>query len=111
MILWWGFLGVCGIIFLAYDAVFKAPERKAQAEAQRTWERQHFNGWRLEQKYPSQSDIEHGILYDRMELKSCTTKGYPGYDQCAAQQYYSSGVPTAPPVETQDNTRKPVRKK
>jgi hypothetical protein len=70
MILWWVFIGICAVIFMIHDAIFKAPERKAQAEAQATWERQHLNGWRLEQKYPSQSDIDHGIFYDRMEQKS-----------------------------------------
>jgi hypothetical protein len=110
MIIWWVFLGVCVVIFLIYDAVFKAPERRAQAEAQATWERQHYNGWKLEQR-SSQSDIEHGIFYDRYDQKTCTTRGYPGYDPCPPQQYYSNGVLSAPPVETQDNVRKPVKKK
>ena len=112
MIIWWVFLGICVVIYGAYDAIFKAPERRAQAEAQATWERQHYNGWQLEQKYPTQSDIEHGIFYDRYDRKSCTTKGYPGYDPCPAQQYYVNGVLSTPPVETQgDNSDKPVRKK
>jgi hypothetical protein len=111
MIVWWGFLGVCVIVFAIYDAIFKAPEQRAQAEAQRIWERQHFNGWRLEQKYPSDSDIEHGIFYDRLEQKSCTDKGYPGYDSCAAQLYYVNGAASSPPVETPVETPKPTRKK
>src|SRR5215469_2571257 len=44
-------------------SIFKAPARNARAEAQATWERQHFNRWKLEQTYPSQSDIEHGIFF------------------------------------------------
>jgi hypothetical protein len=112
MILWWGFLGVCFVIFMIYDAIFKAPERRAQAEAQTTWDRQHFNGWKLEQKYPSQGDIEHGLFFDRYDGKTCTTKGYPGYDPCPAQQYYSNGVLSAPPAETPDDVpRKPVKKR
>ncbi len=112
MIIWWVFLGICFVVFMIYEAVFKAPQRKAQAEAQATWERQNFNGWKLVQKYPSQSDIEHGLFYDRYDQKKCTTRGYPGYDPCPAQQYYSNGVPSTPPVETQDdNSRKPVKKK
>ncbi len=112
MIIWWVFLGACFVVFMIYDAVFKAPERKAQAEAQVLWERQHFNGWQLEQKYPSQADIEHGLFYDRYDQKTCTTRGYPGYDPCPPQQYYSNGVPSMPPVETpDDNSRKPVKKK
>jgi hypothetical protein len=112
MILWWGFLGVCVVILMAYNAIFKAPEQRAQAEAQRTWERQHLNGWRLEQKYPGQSDIEHGIFFDRMEQKSCTTKGYPGYDSCPGQLYYVNGAPSSPPIDAPvETSRKPIRKK
>ena len=112
MIIWWVFLGICFVVFMIYDAIFKAPERKAQVEAQVLWERQHFNGWKLEQKYPSQSDIEHGIFFDRYDQKTCTTKSYPGYDPCPTQQYYSNGMLSTPPVETQDdNSRKPVKKK
>lgn len=112
VILWWGFLGVCFILYMIYDATFKGPERKAQAEAQAAWERQHYNGWKLEQKYPSQSDIEHGIFHDRYDDKYCTTRSYPGYEPCPAQQYYVNGVPGQPPVEIQeDSVRKPVKKK
>jgi hypothetical protein len=39
MIVWWVFLGACALIFMIYDAVFKAPERKERAEAQAQWER------------------------------------------------------------------------
>ena len=111
MIVWWGFLGVCVVIFMIYDALFKAPERKAQAEAQMQWERQHFNGWRLEQKYPLESDIEHGIFHDRLDQKSCTTKGYPGYDKCPPQMYYVNGAPSEPPVEIPDAPQKSLKKK
>lgn len=111
MILWWGFLGVCAVIFMIYDAIFKAPERKSRAEAQATWERQHYNGWKLEQKYSSQSDIEHGIFFDRYEQKSCTTRGYPGYDPCPTQQYYINGIPSQPPVVMQDNPSPKPKKK
>jgi hypothetical protein len=111
MILWWGFLGVCVVIFMIYDAIFKAPERKSRAEAQATWERQHYNGWKLEQKYPSQSDLEHGIFYDRYDQKSCTTRGYPGYDACPPQQYYIDGIPSQPPVVSQDNASPKPKKK
>lgn len=112
MIVWWVFLGACAVVFIIYDAVFKAPERKTQAEAQAVWERQHFNGWRLEQKYPSQSNIEHGLFFDGLTRKTCTTKGYPGYDPCPMQQYYIEGQPGSPPVETPDNTpRKPQKKR
>jgi len=111
MIIWWVFLGICVVIFMIYDAVFKAPERKAQAEAQVLWERQHFNGWKLEQKYPSQADIEHGLFFDRYDQKTFTTRSYPGYDPCPAQQYYLNGVASTPPVENQnENSRKPVKK-
>jgi hypothetical protein len=111
MIVWWGFLAVCIIIFAAYNAIVKEPERRAQAEAQRTWERQHFNGWKLEQKHPAQSDIEHGIFYDRMEQKSCTTKGYPGNPPCPTQLYYVNGVPGSPPVQAPvETSHKPLKK-
>ena len=83
---------------MIYDAIFKAPERKAQAEARATWERQHFSGWRLEQKYPSQSDTEHGLYFDGLNQKTCTAKAYPGYDPCPPQMYYVNGVVSAPPV-------------
>jgi len=98
---------------MIYDAIFKAPERKAQAEAQAVWERQHYSGWKLEQqKYPSQNDIEHGIFYDRYDQKTCTTKSYPGYDPCPPQQYYSNGVLSSPPVETQvETSHKPTKRK
>ena len=112
MIIWWVFLGICVVIYGIYDVIFKAPERKAQAEAQATWERQHYNGWKLEQKVPTQSEIEHGIFYDRYEQKNCTTRSYPGYDPCPAQQYYINGVPSQPPEETPVETpRKPTKKR
>jgi hypothetical protein len=112
MIVWWVFLGICVVIYGAYDVIFKAPERRARAEAQATWEQQHFNGWKLEQKYPSQSDIEHGIFFDRYEGKTCTTRNYPGYDPCPAQQYYINGMVSQPPAETPaDAPRKPQKQK
>jgi hypothetical protein len=111
MIIWWGFLGICFVLFMIYDALFKAPERKAQAEAQILWEREHYNGWKLEQKYPSQSDIDHGLFYDRYDQKTCTTRSYPGYDPCPAQQYYINGTPSQPPVVTQDNSPPKPKKK
>ena len=110
MILWGVLLGACAVIFMIY-AIFKAPERRAQAEAQATWERQHYNGWKLEQNYPTHSDIEHGIFFDRYDQKTCTTRGYPGYDPCPPQQYYLNGMPSQPPAETQvDTPRKSTKK-
>jgi hypothetical protein len=58
-----------------------------------------------------ESDIDHGIFRDRLEKKSCTTKGYPGHDPCPAQLYYANGVPTAPPVEVPDAPQKSLKKK
>jgi hypothetical protein len=113
MVIWWVFLGICVVIFMIYDAVFKAPERRERAEAQAQWERQHYSGWKLEQKYqyPSESDIERGIFYDRYDSKDCTTRNYPGYDPCPSQQYYVNGVPSEPPVETPATPQKQLKKK
>jgi len=111
MVIWWVFLGVCAVIFMIYDAVFKAPERRERAEAQAQWERQHFNGWKLEQTYPSKDEIEHGVFFDRYNSKNCTTRSYPGYDPCPPQQYYVNGMPSEPPVETPDAPQKPLKKK
>jgi hypothetical protein len=98
MILWWGFMGVCVLVYGCYDALFQAPERHARERAQAQWDRDHFNGWRLEQSYPSAGDVQHGLFYDKLEKRTCTTKSYPGYPACPAQTYYVDGKPqtTAP---------------
>src|ERR1051326_8150731 len=84
MILWWIFLGFCGICYAIYDSCSNGPTRNAQAE----WDRAHYTGWRLEQSY----DKEHGLYYDKLDKLSCTTRGYPGYKACPAQQYFRDGV-------------------
>jgi hypothetical protein len=90
MILWWVFLGVCVAIFGVYDACFVAPGRRQVQQQQAQWERQHFNGWRLEQ---ITYEAEHGLYNDRLEHQTCTTKAYPGYSACPPQQYYVEGNP------------------
>jgi hypothetical protein len=85
MIVWWVFLGVCVIVFAAYDVIVNGPKKRAQEQ----WDRDHFNGWRLEQSY----DAEHGLLYDKLDKKTCTTKGYPGYPNCPPQQHFVDGKP------------------
>jgi hypothetical protein len=91
MVLWWGFLGVCVVIFSIYNAIVNGPKEKAQMQ----WDRDHFNGWRLEKGY----DDQHGLLYDKLDKKTCSTKGYPGYDPCPAQQYFADGKPQQPPAD------------
>jgi len=91
MIIWWVFLGICVLVYGCYDALFQAPARRAQQEAQQQWDRDHFSGWRLEQGY----DTQHGLYTDRMEHQTCTTMGYPGYPACSSQQYYIDGKPQA----------------
>jgi hypothetical protein len=93
MIIWWVFLGVCVLMYSCYDALFKAPERNAQEQAQQQWDRDHFNGWRLEQTYPSSDDIQHGLFFDKLNKVKCTDRGFPGYPPCPAQQFYIGGKP------------------
>jgi hypothetical protein len=101
MIIWWVFLGICFLVYGAYDAVFQAPERRARQQAQAQWDRDHFNGWRLEQSY----DPEHGIFYDKLDKKTCTIKGYPGYPPCPAQQYFVEGRPQSAPTKAEKSSR------
>ena len=95
MLLWWGFLGVCVLVYGCYDALFLAPERSARLHAQQQWDRDHFDGWRLEQRYASDFNVQHGLFYDKLEQKECTMRGYPGYPACPAQTYYIDGKPQA----------------
>lgn len=90
MILWWGFLGICVLIYGCYDLVVNGPKRDAQAQ----WDREHFNGWRLEKE---SWDTEHGLYFDKMDKKECTTVGYPGYPSCPTQQFYVDGKPGQAP--------------
>ena len=86
MIIKWVGLGILGLCFLAYDACVNGPKRHAQAQ----WDREHFNGWRLEkQTY----DTEHGLYFDKLNKETCTTIGYPGYPACPTQQYFVNGTP------------------
>jgi hypothetical protein len=90
MILWWIFLGICIVCYSCYNALVNGPKEKAQAQ----WDRDHFNGWRLEKSY----DDAHGLMFDKLDKKTCTTKAYPGYEPCPAQQYFGDGKPqSAPP--------------
>lgn len=98
MIVWWVFLGICMLVYGAYDALFQAPERHAQEHAQAQWDRDHFNGWRLEQQYPTDADIQHGLFFDNLNKERCTVKAYPGYPACPAQQYYVDGKPQSAPA-------------
>jgi hypothetical protein len=86
MFLKWIGLGILAVIFLLYDTCANGPKRAAQRE----WDRQHFNGWRLESSY----DTEHGLYYDKLDGATCTTKGYPGYPACPTQRYYVNGQPS-----------------
>jgi len=95
MLLWWVFLGICFLVYGCYDLVFQAPGRHAREQAQAQWDRDHFSGWRLSQNYPSDDDVQHGLYFDGLEKKTCTTKGYPGYPDCPYQQYYIDGKPQA----------------
>ena len=93
MIAWWVFLGICVLCYSCYDAVVNGPKKRAQAQ----WDRDHFNGWRLEQSY----DKEHGLLYDRLNKETCTAKGFPGYPVCPAQQYFVDGRPRSEAMQPQ----------
>lgn len=95
MILWWGFVGVCIVIYGIYNVLVNGPKERAQAQ----WDRDHFNGWRLEQGYPSSDNVAHGLLYDKLDKQTCTTKGYPGYPACPLQQYFVDGRPQVKPLE------------
>jgi hypothetical protein len=100
MIIWWVLLGICVLLYMGYDALFKAPERNAQEQRQEQWDRDHFNGWRLEQSYPTDSDVQHGLFFDKLGKLRCTVKGYPGYPACPAQQYYVDGKPQSAPTQS-----------
>ena len=77
-------------IYLLYDACANGPKRTAQAQ----WDRDHFNGWRLEaQTY----DTQHGLYFDNLRKETCTTKGYPGYPACPPQRYFVDGQPSTAP--------------
>jgi hypothetical protein len=89
MLIWWAFLGICVLVYGCYDALFQAPERHAREQAQEQWDRDHFNGWPLEQSY----DTQHGLFYDKLDKQACTAKGYPGYPACLTQTYYVDGKP------------------
>jgi hypothetical protein len=94
MIIWWVFLGVCVLVYGCYDAVVNGPTRRAQAQ----WERNHFTGWRLE---AISYETEHGMYYDNLNNhERCTTRSYPGYPACPAQQYLVNGQPQAMPVQS-----------
>jgi hypothetical protein len=87
MFLKWIGMGILVAIALLYDTCANGPKREAQAR----WDREHFNGWRLEaQTY----ETEHGLYYDKLKQETCTMKGYPGYPTCPAQQYFVDGKPT-----------------
>jgi hypothetical protein len=100
-VLGWAFVGICAVIVLIYGAAtFKDPGHKAVVQ----FRKQHFNGWKLEQKNPSQAEIDHGLFFDTYDQKTCTTKSYPGYDPCPPQLYYRDGVPSQRLVETPPET-------
>jgi hypothetical protein len=103
MVLWWVFLGVCVLLYGAYDAIFKAPERHATEQAQSQWDREHFNGWRLEQTYPTDNEVQRGLFFDKLDKHTCTTRGYPGYPACPPQQFYMDGRPQAYPPDAQES--------
>jgi len=105
MLIWWVFLGICVLCYSCYDAVFNAPTRRAQEQAQAQWDRDHFNGWRLEQTYPTSDEIMHGLFHDKLDKKTCTTKGYPGYPACPAQQYFVNGTPQSAQVNAPEKSR------
>jgi hypothetical protein len=98
MIVWWVFLGICIVIASIYNYFANGPKERAQAQ----WDRDHFNGWRLEQNYPTSDDSAHGLYFDKLDKDTCTVKGYPGYPACPAQLYYVDGKPqsTVPPNPT-----------
>ena len=88
MLLKWIGMGILVVIAMLYGTCFEAPKRHAQQQ----WDREHFNGWRLEsQTY----ETEHGLYYDKLNKETCTMKGYPGYPACPPQQYFSDGHPTS----------------
>ncbi len=113
-VLGWTFAAVCAVIFVIYaGASFK--DHKAYYEAmayRRQMEKQHFSGWRLGKGPLNQADIDHGLLFDDYEQNICTTRGYPRFDPCPAQQYYVDGVPGQPPIETPPESPRnsPVKK-
>lgn len=89
MFLKWIGLGILVVIYFAYDSCVNGPKRHAQEQ----WDREHYTGWRLEKAH----DDQHGLYYDRLSKETCTTKGYPGYPACSAQQYYVDGQPQSGP--------------
>jgi hypothetical protein len=108
MIIWWVFIGICVLLYSGYDALFKAPERHEQEQRQEQWDKDHFNGWRLEQRsYASDDDIRHGLLFDKFDKVECTAKGYPGYPTCPSQQFYVDGKPQSQVQSDSTNSRTP----
>ena len=100
-LLWWGFCGICILVYGCYNALFIAPEQDAKVQAQRQWDRNRFNGWRLERSsYATDDDIRHGLFYDKLELKTCTTMAFPGYPACPAQAYFLEGTPQTVPANS-----------
>ena len=90
MMLKWIGLAIFIPLFLLYDTCANGPKREAQGQ----WDRQHFNGWRLEK---DTYDTKHGLYYDKLNKEQCTAVGYPGYPACPAQQYYLNGQSSPPP--------------
>jgi hypothetical protein len=101
MIVWWVFLGICAVCFSIYYAIVNGPKKKAQEQ----WDREYFNGWRLEQSYPTSDDVAHGLFFDKLDKITCTVKGYPGYPACPVQQYFVDGRPQAAPTEPAESSR------
>jgi hypothetical protein len=108
------FVAVCAVISLIYaGASFKDHKAIYKAMAhKREMEKQHFSGWRLGMGPLNQADIDRGLFFDEYEQKMCTTRGYPRFDPCPAQQYYVDGIPSQPPIETPPETprKSPVKK-
>lgn len=98
MIVWWVFCGICVLLYMGYDALVNGPKR----DAQKQWDRDHFNGWRLEKV---SYDTEHGLYYNKLDGGECTVRGYPGYPDCPPQLYYVDGKPQseAPPNPTSEH--------
>jgi hypothetical protein len=92
MFLKWIGIGLFFGLYFLYDACFVKPERDVRIQAQNQWDRELFNGWRLE---GVTYDTEHGLYFDNLNgRQECTTVGYPGYPACPPQQYYVNGRPS-----------------
>lgn len=102
MLVWWAFLGICCLIYGCYDVVFVAPGRNATQEARKKWDRDHFNGWQLqEQPY----EKEHGLFTNKRDGGTCTISGYPGYSACPEQRYFIDGQPQDRPPKNLPEVR------